>query len=62
MSKLFVVFNERYMTRMGENLQRSALSHAVPAGSRKVAAAFNFISERTVLSIIETTVPKVAIE
>jgi hypothetical protein len=45
----FIVFMEWYLTRIGKTLKHLAVSHAVPAGSRKVTVAFNFISERTVL-------------
>jgi hypothetical protein len=39
------------LTRVGKNLQRLAVSYAVPEGSREVTVAFNFISERTVLNV-----------
>lgn len=34
---------------IGKTLQPLAMSHEVPAGSREVAVAFNFISERTLI-------------
>jgi hypothetical protein len=40
---------KRGLIRVGKTLQRLTVGHAVPAGSREVAVAFNFISERTVL-------------
>jgi hypothetical protein len=46
----FIVFMERYLTRIGKILLRLALSHAVPAGSREVTATFRFISENTVVT------------
>jgi hypothetical protein len=49
---------ERYLTRIRKSLQRLAVSHAVPAGSREVTAAFNFISESTVYSIWEWQILK----
>jgi hypothetical protein len=48
----FIVYVERYLTRIGNNLQRLAVSHAVPSGSQEVIAAFNFISELSNLKII----------
>jgi hypothetical protein len=41
---------ERHFIRMGKNLQRLAVSHAVPAGNRKVTVVLNFRSEHTVKS------------
>jgi hypothetical protein len=38
------------LTRIGKTFQRLVVSYAVPAGSRKVTVAFNFISGRTVLT------------
>jgi hypothetical protein len=40
-----------YLTRTEKSLQRLAVSHAIPAGSREVTAAVNFISERTVFFV-----------
>jgi hypothetical protein len=38
---------ERYLTHIGKTLQRLMVSGAVPAGSREVTVALNFIIERT---------------
>jgi hypothetical protein len=42
---------QRYLTRIGKTSSRLVVSHAVPAGSREVTVAFNFISERAVYSV-----------
>jgi hypothetical protein len=44
----FMVFMERYLTHIGKTLQGLIVTQAVPAGSREVTVAFNFISERIV--------------
>jgi hypothetical protein len=45
---ILLVHGARYFTRNGKILKCLAVSHAVPARSRGVTVAFNFINERNV--------------
>jgi choline dehydrogenase-like flavoprotein len=44
----FIVFVERYLTRIRKVLWRLAVSYEVPTGSRELTAVFRFNSESTV--------------
>jgi hypothetical protein len=46
---------EQYLTRIGKTLKSLVASHAIPARSREVTIAFNFISERTVYIVYDTS-------
>jgi hypothetical protein len=60
--KLILSFMERYLTRIGETLQRLAMSNAVSAGRREVTVAFNFISKRTVFEDNIRHIPRVTVK
>jgi hypothetical protein len=56
----FIIFMERYFTRIENTLKRVAVGHAVPAGSREETVAFKFNSERTVMISAQNDMQEVA--